>query len=150
MASVPAAHRSFVASCLFNSSFPNLMCRLRSLHESATKKIAPLTMEKTHMHGAKESRNLMHGMKPSNAHSRVRKISLFLHGWRRYVCRKAQVTLIQLNRERYEPSNRPRTSHNRQNPTKHKTPNTQSGKVRISGRLREPKQNKVKSGETGQ
>ena len=73
----------------------------------------------------------------------------FLHGWRRYVCREAQVTLIELNGERYEPSNRPRTNHNRQNPTKNKTPNTQSGKVRISG-LREPKQNNVKSGETGQ
>ena len=29
-------------------------------------------MEKTHMHGAKESHNSIHGMKPSNAHSRVR------------------------------------------------------------------------------
>ena len=63
---------------------------------------------------------------------------VFLHGWRRYARREAQVTLIELNGERYEPSNRPRTNHNRQNPTEN------------SGRLREPKQNNVKSGETGQ
>ena len=28
VASIPAAHRSFMARCLFNSSFPNLICRL--------------------------------------------------------------------------------------------------------------------------
>ena len=148
---MPAAHRSFVASCLFNSSFPNLMCRLRSLHESATKKIAPLTMEKTHMHGAKESRNLMHGMKPSNAHSRVRKISLFLHGWRRYVCRKAQVTLIELNRDTKEI--RARHQRKAQHQTKQKQPtqntnNKTAGFVSRKGCASRSK-SRVKKGETG-
>ena len=95
MASVPAAHRLFVASCLSSSSFSSLICRLcifisvslkamdskitQSQNQSAklatTKHIiyTHLIMEKTHMQGAKESRNSIHGMKPSNAHSRVRK-----------------------------------------------------------------------------
>ena len=65
------------------------------------------------------------------------------------MCREAQVTLIQLNTEiraKQQTENEPQPP----NPTKPKAPNTQSGKVRISGGLREPKQNKVKSGETGQ
>ena len=48
-----------------------LYIKVQSLQQQ--KKITPITMEKTPMHGAKESRNLIHGMKPSNAHSRVRK-----------------------------------------------------------------------------
>ena len=95
VASVPAAHRSFVASCLFNSLFPNLICRLcifisfyitipftrienkiaqwqnQSAKLATTKHIAHLTMEKTHMQGAKENHNLI--MKLPNAHSRVAK-----------------------------------------------------------------------------
>ena len=85
-------------------------------------------MEKTHMHGAKESRNLMHGMKPSNAHSRVRKISLFLHGWRRYVCRKAQVTLIELNRDTKEIRARHQSKAQHQKPNQNNQPKTQTTK----------------------
>ena len=78
------------------------------------------------MHGAKESRNLMHGMKPSNAHSRVRKISLFLHGWRRYVCRKAQVTLIELNRDTKEIRARHQSKAQHQKPNQNKKPTNQN------------------------
>ena len=40
MASVPAAHRSFVASCLFNSLFPSLICHLSISILSSVKGIA--------------------------------------------------------------------------------------------------------------
>ena len=39
MASVPAAHRSFVASCLYNSLFPSLIRRLCILVSSSVKGI---------------------------------------------------------------------------------------------------------------
>ena len=93
MASVPAAHRSFVASCLFNSLFPSLTRRLCILISSSVKGIeskfaqsqnqsaklattkhiiyASYHGEETHMHGAKESHNMI--VKLSNAHSQVAK-----------------------------------------------------------------------------
>ena len=93
MASVPAAHRLFVASCLSSSSFSSLICRLcivisvslkameskitqsqdQSARLATTKHIiyTHLLMEKTHMHGRKESQNLI--VKLSNAHSQVAK-----------------------------------------------------------------------------
>ena len=93
VASVPAAHRLFVASCLSSSFFSSLIWMFipvslkgmeskitQSQNQSAklatTKHITytHLPMEKTHMHGRKESQSLI--VKLSNAHRPAGKKSL--------------------------------------------------------------------------
>ena len=65
-------------------------------------------------------------------------LEFFLHGWRRYVCREAQVTLIELNRDTKEirakqQNKAPQNKHNQKQPTQNKTQKQRAGLVSYRG-----------------
>ena len=77
--------------------------------------------------------------------------ALFLHGWRRCVCREAQVTLIELNRDTKEIRVRHQSKKQNKQPTTKHHKDTKTGQARISSVL--SGQNRLssnKEGETGQ